>query len=55
MCPMEAQAHQHGIDITKEVEDFVGYDSALFMDSFTRKKAIVDWEVAKKLAELKEV
>lgn len=49
---LEAQAHQHGLDITPEVEKFLG-DYRAFFDGLTPKQAIIEWEVAKKLKELK--
>ena len=52
MDKLEAQAHQHGIDITPEVEAFLG-DYRVLMDGVTRKHAIINWEVKKKLDELK--
>lgn len=55
--PLEAQAHQHGIDIKKDVWDFVGYDPkqlGFFTNSeYLKISAIIDWEVAKKMKELK--
>jgi hypothetical protein len=52
MDKLEAQAHQHGIDITPEVEAFLGNYRG-FIDGVTRKHAIINWEVSKKLKELK--
>jgi hypothetical protein len=44
----EAIAHQHGLDIKKEVWEFFGYDGSYF-DTYTSAKvmAVIDWEVAK--------
>jgi hypothetical protein len=55
---IEAQAHQHGIDIKPEVWKFLNYDpadKALFGYSYDMAKiiAIINWEVAKKLKELR--
>jgi len=50
--PLDAQAHQHGLDITPEVEAYLG-DYRVAFDGVPRKMAIIDWEVTKKLKELK--
>jgi hypothetical protein len=50
--PLDAQAHQHGLDITPEVETYLG-DYRVLFDGYQRRTAIIDWEVAKKLRELK--
>ena len=45
-----AQAHQHGLDIKKEVHEFFDYDGrSSFFDTYTATKvaAVIDWEVAK--------
>lgn len=55
--PLEAQAHQYSLDIKKEVHEFFGYDGKPnFFDTHTAAKiiAVIDWEVAKKMKELKE-
>jgi hypothetical protein len=52
--PLEAQAHQYGLDIEPEVEAFVGYRSDYRIGAFEKKLGILAWEVAKKLKELKE-
>ena len=47
----EAQAHQHGLDIRKEVQEFFDYDplNPSYFDTYgaTRVRAVIDWEVAK--------
>jgi len=47
----EAQAHQHGLDIKKEVHKFFDYDPThpSYFDTYTATKvaAVIDWEVAK--------
>ena len=45
----EAIAHQHGLDIKKEVWEFFGYDGRSYLDTFASTKvlAVIDWEVAK--------
>ena len=55
--PIEAKAHQYGLDIKKEVWEFFGYDdkSPSYFDTYgmTRVHAVIEWEVAKKLKELR--
>lgn len=54
---LEAKAHQHGLDIKKEIQQFFDYDGrSSYFDTYgaTRIIAVTDWEVAKKLKELKE-
>jgi len=51
--PLDAQAHQYGLDIEPEVEAFVGYRNDYRIGAF-EKIGILEWEVAKKLKELKE-
>lgn len=51
----EAQIHQHGLDIKKEVWDFFHYDGKPnYFDTYTMTKigAVIEWEVAKKMKEL---
>ena len=46
----EARAHQHGLNIKKEVWAFFDYDGrSSFFDTYTATKisAVIDWEVAK--------
>ena len=55
---IEAKAHQYGIDIKPEVWKFVGYDPKDkpllgYNYEMTKIMAIIDWEVAKKLKELR--
>ena len=56
--PIEAKAHQYGIDIKPEVWKFVKFDPEsphILGKSYEWNKinAIIDWEVAKKLKELR--
>lgn len=55
--PLEAQAHQHGLDIKKEVWDFFGYDAdrPSYFDTYGASKvlAVIEWETQKKLNQLK--
>ena len=50
---LEAQAHQYGIDITPEIEAYLGENYKLSMSGYSRKNAILDWETSRKLAQLK--
>ena len=52
----EAQAHQHGIDIKKEVWAFFGYDGRGYFDTYTSAKvmAVIEWEVAKMMKARKQ-
>ncbi|CAB4131332.1 hypothetical protein UFOVP133_65 [uncultured Caudovirales phage] len=54
----EAQAHQYGIDIKKEVCDFFDYNQShlSYFDTYgaTKVRAVIEWETKKKLKELKE-
>jgi hypothetical protein len=47
----EAQAHQHGLDIKKEVWKFFDYDGSKsnYFDTYISNKvaAVIEWEVAK--------
>jgi hypothetical protein len=52
--PIEAQAHQFGLDITPEIEAYLGRDFLYTMHGITRKDAILNWEVTRKLKELQE-
>ena len=55
--PLEAQAHQYGLDIKKEVQEFFDYDGrSSYFDTYgaTRIMAVIDWETKKKLQQLKE-
>lgn len=52
----EALVHQYKLDIRKEVHDFFGWDGrSSFFDTYTATKvgAVIDWEAAKKMKELK--
>lgn len=46
----EALAHQHAIDMEKEIEEFVG--DGFGSTPFQSKRAILTWEEHKKLKEL---
>ena len=48
----EALAHQHVIDLEKEIDEFVGY--AVGSYGYQSKRAIMEWEEHKKLKELKQ-
>lgn len=53
----EAQVHQYGLDIRKEVQDFFNWDGkSSYFDTYSATKvgAVIEWEVAKKMKELKE-
>jgi hypothetical protein len=54
MDPLEAQAHQHGLDIGEEVDAFVGKDFMYRMNGWEKKMGIIEWEVSRKLKQLKE-
>ena len=51
--PIDAQAYQHGLDIAEEVEAIVGYRTEYRIGAWEKKIGIIEWEVAKKLKELK--
>ena len=51
--PLEAQAHQHGLDIRQEVEEHLG-DYTMLLNGVTKMTAIIKWEVSRKLKQLKE-
>ena len=51
--PLEAQAHQHGIDITPEVEKYLGIGFLYTLNGYANRHAIVNWEIARKLEQLK--
>jgi hypothetical protein len=50
---IEAQAHQHGLDITPTVKTFVDVENYFSYGNYRELQAIINWEVQKKLAELK--
>jgi hypothetical protein len=53
----EAQAHQYGLDIKKEVWAFFEYDGRpSYFDIYTATKigAVIDWEVAKKMKQTED-
>ena len=45
-----AIAHQHGLDMKKEIEEYAG--KRYIYEGFGRASTIQDWEVHKKLQEL---
>lgn len=53
--PLEAQAHQHGINIFEEVSIYLELEPPNFFSThnYSERRAIIDWEVDKKLKELK--
>ena len=51
---LEAHAHQHGLDITPEIEAYLGENYKLSLSGYTCKNAILDWEVERKLKQLKK-
>jgi len=51
--PLEAQAHQHGLDIRPQIEMFLGDGYLYNINGFTRLQAILDWETDRKLKQLK--
>ena len=53
--PLEAQAHQHGIDIAKEVDEYLYPELRNYRsyNNYIEKNAIIQWEVNKKLKGLK--
>lgn len=50
---MEAQAHQYGLDIEPKIKKYLDYGVYNSFRIFSDFQAIRDWEVAKKLKELK--
>ena len=54
MDPLEAQAHQYGIDIEDEIDAFIGTDYRYRISGWQEKLAITNWEVSRKLQQLKE-
>jgi hypothetical protein len=51
--PIDAQAYQHGLDIEAEVDAFIGPDYRYRLMGWEKKSGIIEWEVAKKLKELR--
>jgi hypothetical protein len=51
---LEAHAHQHGLDITPYVEEHLGIGFIYTTNGYVKKNAILEWEVARKLAQLKK-
>jgi len=51
---LEAHAHQHGLDITPEVEEHLGIGFIYTTNGYVKKNAIIDWEVERKLKQLKK-
>ena len=52
--PLDAQAHQYGIDIEPEVNAHLGESYQYSYTGYSRKNTIIEWEVARKLQQLKE-
>lgn len=54
----EAQAHQYGLDIKKEVHEFFDYDpsKSSYFDTYGAAKvvAVIEWEVAKMMKQAKD-
>jgi hypothetical protein len=48
--PDEAMAHQHGVDLTPEVEKYVGHT----LYSWQHVGQIIEWEKHKKLKQIKQ-
>ena len=53
MDMMEAQAHQYGLDIKPQIEEFLGDGYVYCLNGFTKLSAILDWETTRKLQQLK--
>lgn len=51
--PIEAKAHQHGLDIHSNVEKYLGESYKYSFSGFNELRAIINWEIHKKLEELK--
>jgi len=51
--PIEAQAHQHGLDVNSNVEKYLGENYKYSFSGFNELRAIINWEIHKKLEELK--
>ena len=51
---IEAQAHQHGLDITPTVKTFLDVENYFSFTSYREVQAIINWEVEKKLTELRK-
>lgn len=51
---IEAQAHQHGLDITLAVKKFLDAENSFSYTSYREVQAIINWEVEKKLTELRK-
>jgi hypothetical protein len=52
--PLDAQAHQHGLDLEQEIETFIRTDPFCRMNGWQDKVTITNWEVSRKLQQLKE-
>lgn len=50
---IEAQAHQYGLDIEPKIKKYLDYETFNSFRIYSDFQAIRDWEVAKKLKELK--
>lgn len=51
--PLEAQAHQHGLNIRPQVEMFLGVGNFYSLNGFSKLEAILDWETDRKLRQLR--
>ena len=51
---IEAQAHQYGLDITPAVKTFLDAENYFSFTSYREVQAIINWEVEKKLTELRK-
>jgi hypothetical protein len=51
--PLDAQAHQYGLDLKPEVEAHLGSEYRYSITGYSRYNTIIEWEVARKLAQLK--
>ena len=51
--PLEAQAHQYGLDLTPQIEEFLGDGYAYGFNGYNKFHAILDWETDRKLKQLK--
>ena len=51
--PLEAQAHQHGLDITPQIAEFLGNGYGCSFNGYTKFNGILDWETDRKLKQLK--
>jgi len=50
---LEAQAHQHGLDLTPQIEKFLGNSYGCSFNGYIKFNGILDWETDRKLKQLK--